>query len=77
MSIFEERGIELQQTARSQNQAQKRLEYSCSQCASRGKFRNCRNCPIESAYNERIQDLKYKEEHMMFKLAYDATKQTH
>lgn len=49
-TFFENKGVQLQQDARSPYEARKRFEYSCGLCAARGNARNCASCPIADAH---------------------------
>ena len=46
---FEEKGVLLQDTARSFRQSRRRFDKSCTLCTLYGRGKDCNNCPIREA----------------------------
>ena len=50
MTMFEERGINRQYSARTAREATIAFERSCELCATQGKYISCANCMIASVH---------------------------
>ena len=50
MTMFEERGINRQYSARTAREATRAFEKSCELCATQGKYISCANCLIASVH---------------------------
>ena len=59
MSIFEERGIELQYNATSKTNAIKSFQTSCTICCRTGKHIECDRCNIAFVHNLIIHNFKH------------------
>ena len=62
MLKFEEIGVELQKTAKTVDQANRRYETSCDICASRGLYIRCEYCHIREAHRLAVAALSENKE---------------
>ena len=59
---FQNKGISLQRSARTIDEAVNRFAYSCDCCATQGKSLRCQMCGIDEAHRARIDELKGDED---------------
>lgn len=58
MTAFDDKGCQLQMESETMSEAQRRFEYSCECCCTKGRRIPCDRCPIAATHEAVMKSLK-------------------